>query len=420
MEIILFIIFLVSLLICSAYFSSAETALFSLSTAKIKSYHQDANPRKKLIASLVLHPRDLLVTVFMLNTLVNILMQNVFSHLFGEEGSWLKKVIIPLVIILILGEIIPKYYGLQHNVKLAQLFAPSIHLLQNFLKPVRRIIIAITLPLSRRLFFFLKKEQEISREELQHVLKTSEAQGILQSEEADLVWKYLDLQKASIKELMCPKEDILCFEIHEPLSKLVYLFTEKRKSYIPVYQTNLDNLMGIISAKKFFLYHHQIKTPQDLQKILSKPLFVPENTAALSFLRRMQTHKTTFAVAVDEYGTIAGLITLDDILEAIIGTSLNENEKNPLYVRSGENEIIANGKLELTIINALFNTYLSSENNMVTLGGWLTEKIGDLPKNGQKYTSDGLLFHIVSVDPNRVKRVYIRKVQILDTKGSLK
>jgi CBS domain containing-hemolysin-like protein len=124
----------------------------------------------------------------------------------------------------------------------------------------------------------------------------------------------------------------------------------------------------------------------------------------------MQEKKEAMAIVVDEYGSIAGLITQDDILEEVIGKSTAESSQNALYTRSGENEIIASGKLELSDFDEIFNVDLESESHHVTLGGWLTEKIGDIPKSGQKYKSNEFLFQILAADPNRVRRIYVRRL----------
>ena len=153
MDIAVLIIVFLFLLFCSGYFSASETALFSLPSTKIKAYQTNPNPTKRLIAKLVMQPRDLLVTVFMLNTLVNILLQNVASHMFGKGGGWELKIGVPLIITLIFGEIIPKYIGIINNIGLAFHIAPSINFLQNILRPIRKLIIEVTAPISRILFF---------------------------------------------------------------------------------------------------------------------------------------------------------------------------------------------------------------------------------------------------------------------------
>jgi putative hemolysin len=403
-------IILIVLTFLSGYFSASETALFSLSSIKIKSYRSSSDKRKNLIANLVLKPRDLLVTVFMLNTLVNILLQNVASDMFGSAASWALKVGVPLFLMLVFGEIIPKYIGIQNNVTISEWVAPSINFIQNLLSPIRKWTIAITLPVSRFMFFFLKKEESISKEELQHVLRQSEEQGVLPPDEAELVWGYLNLQNATVKELMQPREDILAYDFHEPLSKLTYLFVDQQCSRIPVCDEKIDNVIGIVSAKQYFLNLNQFKTGEDILSIIEKPLFVPEAIKASILLKRLDEQNQEIALVVNEYGALTGLVAYEDMIEVVVGKITDLRDQRMIYTKSGESEIIASGKLELSEFNEIFSSSLVSPNNMITIGGWLTEYLGEIPKTGTKVETNGFLFHILAADPNRVRRLYIRKI----------
>jgi CBS domain containing-hemolysin-like protein len=403
-------LFLIFLVFASAYFSASETALFSLSLAKIKAYKASSSPRHRLIAQLVLEPRNLLVTVFMLNTLVNILIQNTTSHMFGQDASWLFKVGFPFMLMLLLGEIIPKNIGLQNNVKIANLVAPSINFMQNFLGPIRNLIVNITAPISRIMFFYLKNEASISKEEIRHVLKTSEEHGVLQPDEAELVSGYLNLQEATVKELMRPKNDILYYDFNDPLTKLMYLFVDQECSRIPVCNKSLDDVLGVITARQFFLHRKQIKTGKDLNKYLLSPLYVPENTSAKALVRRFDEGHQVLALAVDEYGSISGLITREDIVEEVVGDISDLRDVESLYTKSGVDEIIANGLMELSEFNEYFNSHLVSENNMLTIGGWLTEQLGEIPKGGTKIELEGFMFQVLSAEPNKIRRLYVRKL----------
>lgn len=408
------IISLVILTFLSGYFSASEMSLFSLSSMQIKAYRFSHDSRKRLIAKLLLQPRDLIVTIFMINTLINILLQNVASHMFGEGANWGLKVGVPLILMLLFGEIIPKYIGIQNNISLSYFVAPIINFLQNLLSPLRKFIIAVTVPISRVMFFFLKKEQSISTEELQHVLKKSEEHGVLSPDEAELVWGVLNLQDATVKELMRPREDILFYDINEPLSKLIYLFVDQQCTRLPVCDKELEEVKGIITAKQYFLQKDLLRTPEDLQSILTKPFFVPEATLAPILLRRLDEQKQELAIVVDEYGSISGLITYEDLVEVVVGKISDLRDQKNLYTRSGKDEIIASGKLELSEFNEIFNANVESPNNMVTIGGWLTEQIGDIPKIGMQIESNNFLFQVLAADPNRVRRLYIRKLK--DTK----
>lgn len=419
MSIVLLIAALVVLILFSGYFSASETALFSLSNAKVKAYRTEDDPTKRLIASLLQHPRDLLVTVFMLNTLVNILLQNVSSHMFGSVAGWTLKVGFPLLLTLVFGEIIPKYIGIQNNASISYHVAPQINFFQNILKPIRKCIISVTAPISRFVFFFLKKEESISKEELQHVLKTSELHGVLNEDEVDIVWGYLNLQDSIIKEFMRPREDVLFYDLEDPLTKLTYLLVDQHCTRLPVCRGDLQNILGVITSKIFFLNKANLATPEALIPYLTKPYYVPENTLAHILLHRFEKEDMYFAVVVDEYGSVSGIITREDLLEVVIGKISDAREDKALYTKAGEMEIIASGKLELNQFNDIFKSALISPNNMVTIGGWLTERLGDIPKHGAKFELDGFLFHVLESDPNKIKRLYIRKLR-LPTKSKSK
>ena len=409
-ETLIFIIIIIILTTCSGYFSGSEAALFSLSIPQIKNYQADANPRKSLIAALLSRPRDLLVTIFMLNTLVNILLQSITSTALGDYAGWELKVGVPLVLTLIFGEIVPKYIGLQNNTQVSYKVAPVIACLQTLLKPVRQAVIAVTTPISRIMFFYLKPEKSITKEELEHVLETSEAHGVFDADEGELIYGFLQLQDTLVKELMWPREDMLYYDIQEPLSKLVYLFVDKEVSRIPVCDGKLDNLLGIITAKEFLLHRDLIKKPSDLIPHLAKPFYVPESMQARLLLRRFNARGEVMAIVVDEYSSISGLLTREDLIEVVIGEIEDLRDQKDLYTRSGKNEIIASAKLELDDFNEIFDVELTSPTNMVTIGGWLTERLGEIPKSGSKYVMDGFLFQVLAATPSRIVRMYIRKL----------
>ena len=405
MDSILFIIFLI---FCSGYFSASETALFSLSSTKIKAYQSSPSKKKQLIASLVLKPRDLLVTVFMLNTLASILIQNTSSHMSGESASWALKVGVPFVLMLFLGEIIPKNLGLQHNIYLSDKLAPSINFLQNFIRPIRVLIVRITVPISRLLFFYLRPDKSISKEELKHVLKTSQEYGVLHPDEADLVWGFLSFQESSVKNLMRPCEDILFYNIKDPLSKLTYLFTEQKCSRLPVCKDSIDHIIGILDAHQYFLHKESLSQEGALEDYLTPPLYIPENMSAKTLFKKFNEINQRLAIVVDEYGSISGLITREDLVEEVVGDISDLRDQESLFTKAGTKEIIASGRMELDDLNDYFSTHLKSKNNMVTIGGWVTEKLGSIPKNGEKIELDNFFFQVLAADPNKIQRLYIR------------
>jgi CBS domain containing-hemolysin-like protein len=411
MDYTILISMLILLTFLSGFFASSETAFFSLSSTRIKTYKHSTDKTKRLIAELLAHPQDLLVTVFMLNTLVNILLQNVASSMFGPQAGWDLKIGVPFILTLLFGEIIPKYIGIQNNTFIANLTAKPLDIIQRVLKPVRALIVSITEPISRKMFFFLQKEKGISKEELEHVLKQSEELGVLKEDEAFLARGYLNLQNLSVREIHRPREDILFYNIEEPLSKLIYLLVDQQCSRIPVCKKSIDNILGIISAKQFFVQRDLILNPGDIIQFLSKPFFVPENTEATLLLRRFNEKNEEIALIVDEYGSICGLTTYEDLNEVVVGEIHDLRDQRKLYTMQSDKEIIASGKLELSIVNEIFKTSLRSEHNMITIGGFIIEKLGEIPKNGTRYETGGFLFQILEANPSRIRRVYIRKVK---------
>jgi CBS domain containing-hemolysin-like protein len=398
------------LLFSSAYFSAAETALFSLSPLTIKSYKGSGNSRLMLIAKMMSHPRDILVTVLMLNILANLLVQNTVSSLFDAYPNWLLKVGVPLILTLIFGEVLPKSYAMTNNAAVAYRTAPFIAYTTRWLRPIRNPLTKATGWISRFLFFFFSKEKEISTDELRLVLKTSEETGVLLPQECRLMSGTLDLQHSAVNERKRPREEILFYSTREPLEKLKHLFVDLETTRIPVCNENLDHLLGILSTRRFFFHQNNIRTPSDLIPILKKPYYVPESTKCWTLLNNMRERGESLAIVVDEYGSLSGLISQEDLIEVVVGEISDRRDAKSLYTRSTENVIIASGKLELSEFREIFGIPLKTLENAVTLGGWLTEQLGDIPTPGTKYANDQFLFYILAADPNRVRRIYVRRL----------
>jgi len=399
------IVCLLVLILLSASLSASETALFSLSSFQLKHYKHAQNPRLNLIAHLMEKPRDVLVTILMLNVLANLLVQNTVSSLFGEAASWGLKVGLPLVLTLVFGEVLPKSMALPHNTQIAYVASPWISKISRGLRPVRKRLTAATSWMSRGMFLFLKDPEEISAEELKHMLKSSEESGVLMPQERRLMAGALDLQEARVQERMRPRQEVLYYDVQEPVSKLMHLFVEQQITRVPVCDGGLENLLGIVSARDYFLN-------PDLKAVLKKPLYVPETTRAFTLLQMLRDRKLSLAIVVDEYGSISGLITQEDLIEGVVGEIADRRDPKRPYTRSSEDVIIASGKLELSEFQEIFGVELHSRENVVTLGGWLIEQLGDIPQVGTQYATPEFLFYVLAAEPNRVRRIYVRKLRL--------
>lgn len=405
---VLLAISLCLLTLCSGFFSGSETALFSLSSMRVRSYQKHPDKRKQLIAFLVLRPKDLLVTILILNVAINILAQNVASNLFTAYSGWSLKVGVPLLLTLLFGEVIPKSVALQNNTLVAHTVAPTINRARRILGPLRTTITQVTTTISKYMFFFLRREPEISRDELEHVLESSKSQGLLHHDEAEMIDGFLDLRDAQVKELMRPREDILYYDIQEPVAQLTHLFVDQECSRVPVCDGEINNILGMISARQYFLQREAIRQPKDIQKHLSKPFFVPETTLARGLIRQLDQKGKVLAMVVDEYGSVSGLITREDLVEVVVGEIEDRRDAKSDYTEAGDGVIIASGKLELSDFEEIFHIELHSPSNMVTIAGWLTEQLGDIPKAGTNFVTKDFLFHVLAADPHRIRRLYIR------------
>lgn len=398
------------LVVASGFFSASEIALFSLPGPLVRGYKSSQSPQQRLIFHLLAHPRDLLITLFIFNTLVNIVLQNIISSMAGEEAGWAMKAGVPILIVLVLGEIVPKYLGMTDNAKIAGLVAKPVDFLQRVCSPVRKILNLITTPLSRMLFFFLKDEHEITREELDLVLDQSKKAGVIRGDEDFLIRGYLNFREARIKEIMRPREEIIAYSVEQPLEELIHCFVDLECSRVPVYCDDLDDIMGVMSARHFFIHRNAIGSPSDLTPYLDKPFFVPENAPAPTVLQQLQQHNYLIAIVVDEYGAVSGLITKEDLSEEVVGDIIDLRDVKKHYTRSGELDIIASGKLSLEEFEGIFGTPLPNSSNKITLGGWLTDILGEIPKAGTYYETSDFFFHVLAADLNRIRRLYVRRL----------
>ena len=408
---ILFISFLVVLLMISGILSGSETALFSLSSLKVKVLRKDPSWRKRLVADLLTKPKELLVTILIVNIAVNILIQNVISNLVEPSASPLLTVGAPLLLTLFFGEAIPKSIAISRNLKVSVATAPLLYAIRTLISPIRNILTKIALKISRVTFFFLRAEPEISYDELKYALISSQERGVISRDEAKLIHGALKIDEALVKGIMTARSDILMVQITDPIEKLLYTFVDEECSQVPVVQGNIDSVIGVITSAQFFLHQSQIRMGEDLRQFLKPPLFIPETISARKLLMNFHATKETIALAVDEYGQISGLVTREDVVELVIGQIEDKRDDEVLYTKQGEDVIICSGKLEIATLEELFDTTLENAKNSVTIGGWLTQKEGDLPKSGAKIVTNHFLFHVLSSTKSRVERIYIRRLK---------
>lgn len=398
------------LLLFSAFLSASETALFSLSSLKLKAFQQKGG-RFSLISKLMHVSQRTLVTILILNVFSNLLVQNTVSSLFGVSSHWWLNVLVPLFLTLLLGEVLPKTFALPNNEKVAFFTAPFIQRASKLLKPLQVPLTKLTVWVSRLFFFFLKQEKKISSQELRHMVQISQETGVLSQQEGYLIDGMLDLHEASVRSLMSPREEVLFYKMEQPLERLEELFVDLEVSKVPVCEGDLEEVLGILSMERYFFHKQTIQTSSDLIELLKKTKFVPETMGALSLLEMLRKEKEDLSMVVDEYGVISGIISQEDLIESVIGEVSDVRSDQSLYNRANEDVIIASGKLELVEFREIFDIPLISKEHHVTLGGWLIEQLEEIPQAGTKYATDVFLFYVLSSTQTRIKQVYVRRLQ---------
>ncbi len=393
----------------SAVFSSSETSLFSLSSHDILSFRRSSKQRENKVASLLSKPSDLLITILILNILVNIGIQNVSAQIFSSSSSWVFTILFPLVITLLLGEVLPKSLAFSKNKQIARLVAPFIYCVVRLMRHITRRVSAVTFSISRVMFFFLKEPTPVDRVELMHVLKTSLSKGVIRGHEIELIKGFLQLQDVNVKETMTPRDEVLFYNIDDPLKELHALFSKKRCSKVPVCRGSLDHILGLITLEEFFKNYSKIKTEQDLIPILKEPFYVPEHLSAHTLFQEPRMRGEDIALVVDEYGFVEGLVTHEDIVEVIVGNIVDARDQKSLYTQVGKSVIIASGKLEIVEFERLFHVHLEHSADTVSMGGWVADRLGRIPQNGDEFHANGILYHVLSSEPNRVRSLYIRR-----------
>ena len=395
--------------ISSALFSASETAFFSLPRAWVKSAENSPFAHIRLIAKLLITPQDLLVTIFILNTVVNILVQNSVSAYIGENGSFVAKIFIPFFLLLFLGEVFPQQLGMVKNRTLAESFAPILDKLNRWIAPLRVGVMKVTLPLSRILFAFLQRDRLLGQEEIEHVLSSSQERGVIYPEEVELASGYLDLKESLVRDVQLPKEDMEGYDTHEPLTKLSHLLSEGGHKEVPIYQRNWDHLLGTLSVNTYLQIRDKLKTSQDIKKFVEKPFFIPEVAPARVLLEELLKKGKTTAFCIDEFGGLAGTCLLEDLVEVVFGTLGSSVQEELDYQVVSPTAIIADGTMDLDELESFFKITLRGESTSQSVGGWLIDEIGDIPKIGLLFEKGGIEFQVVSAEPHRVKKVFIKR-----------
>ncbi|MFQ5956390.1 MAG: hemolysin family protein [Candidatus Brocadiales bacterium] len=399
-----------ALLVLSALFSSSETALFSLGKEDVKGLRAERTRAGKILAGLVGSPKRLLITILLSNTAVNIafyslsfgLSQDILGSGIPNAAFWAWTVgFMSLLAVIILGEVIPKSVAVRIPGHLSRLVAVPIYVVDKLLLPFRIPITLILDGLEKLFGRGGEEEPYITAEELKVMLALSERYGVVEPTERTMIHAVLDFGRIRVKDVMVPRVDTTAFDISDPVDDLLALVRKTRHKKIPVYEGSRDNILGVVYAKDVFL-----NPDEDLRNFIRSVPFVPETKTIESLLREFRREHQQLAIVADEYGGTAGLITLEDILEEVVGEIQDETERYEEPIKKlGGNRYVVHGGISLMDWCETFGIELEPVAD--TIGGYVVSLLGRIPQRNDSVSYKNIIFTVGEVRKRRITRLLV-------------
>ncbi|TBX71008.1 gliding motility-associated protein GldE [Flavobacterium silvisoli] len=401
-------------LFSSALVSAAEVALFSLTPKDIKTLFDQDAAKANLISQLLQRPKKLLATILIANNFSHIgvviifsfVGNNIFAAITSPLMKFLVEVILIAFLILLFGEVLPKVYASRNNIKFSKFIANPILVLDKILSPVSLPMRAVTVFLHEKLG---KQKSNISVDQLSQALELTSTDDT-SSEEQKILEGIVSFGNTDTKQVMSPRIDVFALEIEETFAEIYPKIVEKGYSRIPVYRENIDQIEGVLFVKDLIPHIH--KKEFDWNKLMRKPFFVPENKKLDDLLKDFQRLKSHLAVVVDEYGGTSGLVSLEDVIEEIVGDISDEfDDENINFSQIDDKNFLFEGKINLKdfyrIVEVDEDTFEDRKGEAETLAGFILEILGNFPKKGQKIHFSNVYFTIESVDKKRIKQLKV-------------
>lgn len=405
------LIILLILLLLSGFFSSAETALTTANKIRMRSLAEEGNKRANTVLKITEDSGKMLSAILIGNNIVNLAASSLTTTLAYQLGGPAVAIAsgILTVLILLFGEITPKTMASIHAEKMALLYAPVINIFMKLMTP----LIFIINNLSMVILFIMRinpneKNSTMTENELRTIVDVSHEDGVIESEEKEMIYNVFDLGDAKAKDVMVPRVNVTFADVESTYEELIELFREDKFTRLPVYEDSKDNVVGTINMKDLLLFDNN-KREFYVRDILREAYFTYEYKNISELLVEMRQASFNIAIVLDEYGETAGLITLEDILEEIVGEihdEYDENEEENIRAIT-EREYIVEGSTNLDDLNDSLNLSLESE-DYDSVGGFIIEQLDRLPEAGDEITTEeGIRMVVEKLDKNRVEKVHI-------------
>lgn len=404
------IVILIVLLGLSAFFSSAETAMVSVSRMRIRSLAERGNKRAVMLQNIFSHESKMLSAILIGNNLVNTYMASLASMIAYNFGGYAVSIATFLItfLILVFGEITPKNLATRNAEKLSLAYAPIISFLMTVLTPVIWFINLFSSFILRLVGYKSdEKNASITESELYTIIDVSHEEGVIEAEEREMIRNVFDFTDAKAREIMIPRVHVTAADVNSSYDDLLELYRRDHFTRMPVYEGSVDNVIGIINMKDLILYDRE--RPFDIHEYLRKPYFTVENKSISDLMQEMQKDQYNMAIVLDEYGELAGILTVEDIIEEIVGEVQDEfdSSENDNIRQIADHTWQVKGYLSLHDLNDELNLDLDSE-DFDSIGGLVIEKLGHLPHLGESIRmEDGVTVRVSKLNKNRIEEVQI-------------
>ena len=404
------------LVVFSALLSGSEVAMFSISNKqRIELENQNYSSEKRVLV-LLKEPKKLLATILIANNFINVsivMASNfVFNNLFVEGSisntmNFILQVIVITFLILLFGEVIPKVYANNHNLKFSKFMAIPLQLLKKLFYPVSQILVNSTNLIDKRME---RRKESIQANELEHALNLT-VDSVDNEDEKKILEGIVKFGNTDVKQIMTPRTDVISFEISTPFNELISELKEIKYSRIPVFEDSFDKIKGILYAKDLLGKMNEKKNFK-WPNLLREPKFVPENKKLDDLLKEFQEEKTHIAIVVDEYGGSSGIVSLEDVLEEIVGDITDEfDEEDINYKKLDELNYIFDGKTSLIDVYKLLDIdgeiFEKEKGESDTIAGFCIEQAGKIMLKNEKISFDKYTITVEAADKRRIKKVKI-------------
>jgi CBS domain containing-hemolysin-like protein len=404
-----YIIIFIFLLILSAFFSGTETAYFHIRK------HRKETPEK--IKSVLDSPQRLLVSLLTGNTIVNVSIASLAAYItagFADDYTWSKstlilmEVLVVSVVVLIFGEILPKMIAIKYSKEYALKMYTPLKIMMFILSPIAQGFNAIT-NLVIKIIPFRKEKIFDSEEELKILAELGEEEGTLQEEESDMIQSIFDFKEKTVGEIITPRVDIVSLKSDESIDKAMDIIGERQFSKIPIYKDTIDNIKGILYAKDIIPYLMGSRPNVNLQTLARQPFFVPETKPIDDLMEEFKLRKTSIAIVVDEWGGTEGLVTLEDVVEEVMGEirdPYDQEESNVL--KQSDGSFIVEGSITIYDLEEETDIEFPEDRDYDTLGGFILDILTDIPQTGEQVEFNDMVFTVQTVENNRIGKIKIQ------------